>query len=40
MIRHGPLAALQRYLPPLLQVGGDETTGKGLCSTRLSAPEK
>lgn len=27
---------LQSYLPSVLQVGGDETTGKGLCAVKLS----
>jgi CRISPR-associated protein Cmr4 len=29
------LKTLSGYLPPMLQVGGDETTGKGYCGTRL-----
>jgi CRISPR-associated protein Cmr4 len=29
------LKCFRDHLPPLLQVGGDETTGKGLCATRL-----
>jgi CRISPR-associated protein Cmr4 len=28
---------LKERLPPLLQIGGDETIGKGLCTTRLFA---
>lgn len=28
-------AFLEKSLPPLLQIGGDETTGKGYCATRL-----
>jgi CRISPR-associated protein Cmr4 len=27
------------HVPPVLQVGGDETTGKGLCATRLWSAE-
>jgi CRISPR-associated protein Cmr4 len=30
------LQCFRDRLPPLLQVGGDETTGKGLCATRLT----
>jgi CRISPR-associated protein Cmr4 len=30
------LKRFRNHLPPLLQVGGDETTGKGLCATRLT----
>jgi CRISPR-associated protein Cmr4 len=30
------LEALRRHLPAMLQIGGDETTGKGLCAVRLS----
>jgi CRISPR-associated protein Cmr4 len=26
---------LEKSLPPMLQIGGDETTGKGYCATRL-----
>ena len=33
------LKALTRSLPPVLQVGGDETTGKGYCATRFLAAE-
>ena len=29
------LAYLRKHLPGMLQVGGDETTGKGLCAVRL-----
>jgi CRISPR-associated protein Cmr4 len=29
------LRTLAGYLPPVLQVGGDETTGKGFCATRF-----
>ena len=29
------LAEVKRMLPPVLQVGGDETTGKGFCGVRL-----
>jgi CRISPR-associated protein Cmr4 len=29
------LGKLQTHLPPVLQIGGDETTGKGYCATRL-----
>lgn len=31
-----PLTSLAGFLPPFIQIGGDETTGKGLCATRLS----
>jgi CRISPR-associated protein Cmr4 len=31
------LKAVTDYLPPVLQIGGDETTGKGYCATRLTA---
>ncbi len=31
---------LEKSLPELLQIGGDETTGKGLCATRLWRPGK
>jgi CRISPR-associated protein Cmr4 len=30
------LNRLQTWLPPYLQIGGDETIGKGLCATRFS----
>jgi CRISPR-associated protein Cmr4 len=30
------LKCFRDHLPPLLQVGGDESTGKGLCATRLT----
>jgi CRISPR-associated protein Cmr4 len=30
------LRSFREHLPALLQVGGDETTGKGLCATRLT----
>ena len=35
----GMMAYLERHLPEgtVLQLGGDETTGKGLCVVRLSA---
>jgi CRISPR-associated protein Cmr4 len=33
------LKGFRDHLPPLLQVGGDETTGKGLCATRLTREE-
>jgi CRISPR-associated protein Cmr4 len=29
------LGTLRTTLPPILQIGGDETTGKGLCATHL-----
>ena len=29
------LEFLRRFLPDFLQIGGDETTGKGLCATHL-----
>jgi len=29
------LSGLVAHLPPVVQIGGDETTGKGFCSTRL-----
>ncbi len=28
---------LRKNLPPILQIGGDETTGKGICAVRLSS---
>ena len=31
-----PLDRLRTFLPDVLQIGGDETTGKGLCAIRLS----
>jgi CRISPR-associated protein Cmr4 len=31
------MAYLRKVLPPVVQIGGDETTGKGLCATRLDA---
>ncbi len=34
------LRTLSDHLPPLLQIGGDETTGKGFCSVRLSGGGK
>jgi CRISPR-associated protein Cmr4 len=34
------LAQLRGFLPPVLQVGGDESTGKGHCAVRLSAGGK
>ena len=39
---HGKSAAdilsyLRENLPPVLQIGGDETIGKGLCAVRLDA---
>lgn len=30
------MQTLQAHLPPVLQIGGDETTGKGYCATRLN----
>src|SRR5437763_1509361 len=33
------LRALADGLPAVLQIGGDETTGKGYCATRLCAGE-
>ncbi len=35
----GVLRFLRGHLPDVLQVGGDETTGKGYCATRLRAAE-
>ncbi len=29
------LSYLRQHLPPILQIGGDETTGKGICSVKL-----
>ncbi len=34
------LASLHAYLPAMLQIGGDETTGKGLCAVRLGGGGK
>jgi len=30
------MSYLQNNLPPVIQIGGDETTGKGLCAVKLS----
>lgn len=30
------MTSLKDHLPPVLQIGGDETTGKGYCATRLN----
>ncbi len=37
----GILATLRKFLEPVpfLQIGGDETTGKGICATRLTLKE-
>jgi CRISPR-associated protein Cmr4 len=34
------LAFLREHLPGILQIGGDETTGKGLCAVRLNDSEE
>lgn len=34
------LAYLQRTTPPVLQIGGDETIGKGICALRFMAGEE
>jgi CRISPR-associated protein Cmr4 len=34
------LASLGRHLPKMLQIGGDETTGKGFCAVRLGGGGK
>lgn len=34
---NGIMDYLRRNLPTVLQIGGDETTGKGLCSIRLTS---
>jgi CRISPR-associated protein Cmr4 len=35
----GVLQIVRDSVPPVLQIGGDETTGKGFCSIRVTTPE-
>jgi CRISPR-associated protein Cmr4 len=36
----GVMNYLRKNLPPVLQIGGDETTGKGICTARLNAVQE
>lgn len=40
MTAAGVLNYVRKAMPPVLQIGGDETIGKGLCAVHLAAGEK